>query len=61
MHQLVISTIVMTAATTSRHFHIGPWIIVPLLFLAAIIGTPIYIARDRHQRQPAKRESGDVQ
>jgi hypothetical protein len=43
------------AATTDRTFHIGPWIVVPILILAAAIGTPIYIVRDRGRRRAAKR------
>lgn len=44
----------LIAATTesSKTFHIGPWIIVPILILVAIIGTVIYVIRDRRKRQP---------
>lgn len=38
------------AATSSHHFHIGPWIIVPILALAAIVAIPVYILRDRRKR-----------
>jgi hypothetical protein len=48
-HQL-IATLTL-AATTGKTFHIGPWIIVPLLLLAALIGTPIYVIRDRRKRR----------
>jgi 4-hydroxybenzoate polyprenyltransferase len=48
-HELIATLAV--AATTGKTFHIGPWIIVPLLFLAALIGTPIYVIRDRRKRR----------
>ena len=35
----------------TNNFHIGPWIIVPIIFLIAIIGTPIYVIRDRRKRR----------
>jgi Flp pilus assembly protein TadB len=41
----------LVAATTGRHFHIGPWIIVPVLMLAAIIGTIVFAVRDRQKRR----------
>jgi hypothetical protein len=48
----------MTAASsTGRHFHIGPWIIVPILILAAIVGTIVFAVRDhkkRHEHQPVR-------
>lgn len=54
-HQLIIATsLLATTANNSNSFHVGPWIIVPILILIAIIGTPIYIVRDRR-----KRHSGD--
>jgi 4-hydroxybenzoate polyprenyltransferase len=46
-HEL-IATLAL-ATTTGKTFHIGPWIIVPLLVLAALIGTPIYVVRDRRR------------
>jgi hypothetical protein len=46
-----IATAALIAATTGRHFSIGPWIIVPILILAAIIGTIIYVVRDRQNRR----------
>ena len=48
-HQL-IATLALAAAT-HKTFHIGPWIIVPILLLAALIGTPIYVIRDRRRRR----------
>lgn len=50
MSHALITTLAVTATTTEK-FHIGPWIIVPILFLIAIIGTPIYIVRDRRRRR----------
>jgi hypothetical protein len=48
-HALIVT--LALATTTAKTFHIGPWIIVPLLFLAALIGTPIYVIRDRRRRR----------
>jgi general stress protein CsbA len=50
MSHAVLATITVLAAT-NKTFHIGPWIIVPLLILAAVIGTLIYVTRDRRKRQ----------
>ncbi|HEX4306121.1 MAG TPA: hypothetical protein VHZ54_08805 [Solirubrobacterales bacterium] len=41
----------LIAAATNHTFHIGPWIVVPLLLLAALIATPIYVVRDRRRRR----------
>ena len=52
-----LATVVTAAATTGRHFHIGPWIIVPILIVAAIAGTIVFAVRDhnkRHARQPVR-------
>ena len=46
-----IATAALIAAASGRHFSIGPWIIVPILILAAIIGTIIYIVKDRQKRR----------
>ncbi len=53
MHHQVLVAAALLAATSnnSKHFHIGPWIIVPILILVAIIATPIYVIRDRRQRR----------
>ncbi len=53
MHQQMIIAVklIATAANSGESFHIGPWIIVPILMLAAIIGTPIYVIRDRRKRR----------
>jgi Flp pilus assembly protein TadB len=55
-HQLLIAATLLSAtATSTKTFHIGPWIIVPILILIAIIGTPIYIVRDRRKRRSEQR------
>jgi hypothetical protein len=57
MHRqmLIAAALVAATAKNSKHFHIGPWIIVPILILAAVIGTPIYVIRDRRKRRPNQR------
>jgi hypothetical protein len=45
--------VMLLASASGKSFHIGPWIIVPLLFLLAIIGTPVFILRDRRKRRAA--------
>jgi hypothetical protein len=55
-HQLLAAaTLLAATANSSQTFHIGPWIIVPILVLIAIIGTPIYIVRDRRKRRAEQR------
>jgi Flp pilus assembly protein TadB len=55
-HQMLIAaTLLAATAKNSKHFHIGPWIIVPILILIAIIGTPIYVIRDRRKRRSNQR------
>jgi Flp pilus assembly protein TadB len=49
-HQMLIAATLL-AATNSNHFHVGPWTIVPILILIAIIGSPIYVIRDRRKRR----------
>jgi hypothetical protein len=44
----------MVATSANHTFHIGPWIVVPLLFLAAVIATPIYVLRDRRRRRSGR-------
>jgi len=53
MHQqmLIATDLLAATVTNSKDFHIGPWIIVPVLILIAIIGTPIYVIRDRRKRR----------
>jgi Flp pilus assembly protein TadB len=51
-HQMLLAaTLLAATANSSKHFHIGPWIIVPILILIAIIGTPVYVIRDRRTRR----------
>lgn len=50
-HMLIAAAVLATTASNSEHFHIGPWITVPILILIAIIATPIYLIRDRHKRR----------
>lgn len=55
-HQMLITANLLAAtAKNSKHFHIGPWIIVPILILAAIIGTAIFVIRDRRKRRSGPR------
>ena len=52
-----IATAALIAATSGQHFSIGPWIIVPILILAAIVGTIVFAVREhqkRHARQPVR-------
>jgi len=48
---LLVANLLATTADDSKHFSIGPWIIVPILILCAIIAVPIYIVRDRRKRR----------
>jgi hypothetical protein len=51
-HQIVVAaTLLAAASNNSKQFHIGPWIIVSILILIAIIATPIYVIRDRRKRR----------
>jgi hypothetical protein len=56
-HQMLVATATLLAVTakSSRHFHIGTWIVVPILILLAIIGTPIFMIRDRRKRRSDSR------
>jgi Flp pilus assembly protein TadB len=47
----------LLATTAGNSKHIGPWIIVPILILAAIIAVPVYIVRDRRKRQELNSEN----
>jgi hypothetical protein len=53
MNHIPVHIMVLAASASGKSFHIGPWIIVPLLFILVIIGTPIYIIRDRRKRRAA--------
>jgi Flp pilus assembly protein TadB len=51
-YQPLIAATLLAVTAKNSNFHIGPWIIVPILILIAIIGTLIYIVRDRRKRRP---------
>jgi hypothetical protein len=52
MHpQLLAATFLTTAAGNGKHFHIGSWMIVPILILIVIIGTAIYLVRNLRARR----------
>jgi hypothetical protein len=55
-HHLLTATMLLsvTAKSTST-FRVGPWIIVPILILIALIATPVYIVRDRRKRRSEQR------
>lgn len=55
-HLLLAANLLATTANNSGHFPIGPWIIVPILIVAAIIVVPIYLVRDRRKRRAVERE-----
>ncbi|MHB1596160.1 MAG: hypothetical protein ACYCO9_18190 [Streptosporangiaceae bacterium] len=57
MHHQILMAATLLAATSGNgnHFHIGPWVIVPILIVIAIIATPIYVIRDRRKRRSGKR------
>jgi Flp pilus assembly protein TadB len=55
-HQLLTAaTLIAATANSGKTFHIGPWIVVPILILIAIIGTPTYVIRDRRKRRAEQR------
>jgi hypothetical protein len=55
-HQMLIAaTLLAATANNGKHFFIGAWIIVPILILVAVIGTPIYLIRDRRKRRSNQR------
>jgi len=55
-HQtLIAATLLASTVNNGKSFHIGPWIIVPILILIAVIGTPIYVIRDRRKRRSNQR------
>jgi Flp pilus assembly protein TadB len=57
MHpQMLIAAALLAVAARTKHFHIGPWVIVPVLMLIAIIGTPVYVVRDRRRRRSKQRD-----
>ena len=55
-HQMLMAAaLAASAANNSKHFDLGPWIIVPILIVIAIVGTPIYVIRDRRKRRSNRR------
>lgn len=51
-HQLLVAaTLIAATASKGHHLSVGPWIVVPILFLAAIIAVPIYVVRDRRKHR----------
>jgi Flp pilus assembly protein TadB len=55
-HLLFAANLVATTTSNTRHFSIGPWIIVPILIVAVIIAVPVYIVRDRRKRRELESE-----
>jgi 4-hydroxybenzoate polyprenyltransferase len=57
-HLLLAATLLATTTANSARnfFHLGPWIIVPFLIVAAIIAVPVYIVRDRRKRRDVEKE-----
>jgi hypothetical protein len=48
------TTAALLAETSGHHFHIEPWIIIPILMLAAIIATIGYVVKDGQKRRPGQ-------
>ena len=57
MHHQILFAATLLATTAGNSKHIGPWIIVPILIIAAIIAVPVYIVRDRRKRQKFNSEN----
>jgi hypothetical protein len=54
-HALALHTMLLaSSAATGKRFHIGPWIVVPVLLLLGIVGTPIYVLLDRRKRRAVR-------
>jgi hypothetical protein len=53
---LFAANLLATTADDSKHFSIGPWIIVPILIVAVIIAVPVYIVKDRRKRRELESE-----
>ena len=51
MHHQMLTATLLAAASNSKHFHIGTWVVVPILILIAIIATPVYVIWDRRKRR----------
>jgi Flp pilus assembly protein TadB len=57
-HQLVLTaTLLATTASNGSHLSVGPWIIVPIFIVAAIVAVPVYIVRDRRKRSRTSSET----
>ena len=52
-----IATATLLTASSGRHFHIGSWIIIPALILAASVSAAIVVARYCHTRRSGHRVS----
>jgi hypothetical protein len=48
---MLTATLLAAATDNSKHFHIGSWIVVPILILIAIIATAVYVIRDWPERR----------
>lgn len=53
---LLTATLLATTANNTKHFQIGPWIIIPILIVAAITAVPVYIVRNRRKRREVQSE-----
>lgn len=57
-HQLLLAaTLLATTAKNGHHLSVGPWIIAPILIVAAITAIPIYIVRNHRKRRETSNES----
>lgn len=58
MHPSILfaASLLSTTATNSKHFSIGPWIIVPIIIVGALVAVPIYIVKDRRKRRKLESE-----
>ena len=52
-----IATATLVTASSGRHFHIGPWIIIPVLILVASVSAAIVIAQYCQKRRSGQRVS----
>ncbi len=50
-HQMLSATLLAATTDNSKHFHIGSWLVVPILILMAIIAALIYVIRDWRKRR----------
>lgn len=55
-HHLLLAAPVLATADNTKHFHVGPWIVVPILIVAAIIAVSVYLVRKGRQRRDLDRE-----